>query len=257
MPYPVWNANTDTCSYNGGARGFGVAGGKRWCPAHCDAVLRRHFWFWDAQSYNHSTNLNSPSRLLAMHLTSVGRGCNMILDMSPTTTGLLQSNDVDTYARFGEGQRQLYVAPLAASTSPSLPRGQKQFELWLPYHAPPVTRGAIELRENMTLGQTIANYSVEACAHRTQSEVCAQWQRLPLRNEPCLTIGNRRIQTFGFDGPAHVTAIRVTLQPLLIATQGEATLTSQEAEVHLRGAKLFDWSSKGLDAWLTDIARVQ
>ena len=55
-------------------------------PAHCDAVLRRHFWFWAASSYNSSANLNTAAQLLGMHLTSVGRGCNMVLDMSPTPT---------------------------------------------------------------------------------------------------------------------------------------------------------------------------
>lgn len=78
-----------------------------------------------------------------MHLTSVGRGCNMyvcpacravcrrvcvlhveryvgvcvtcvsrmrrILDMSPTPTGLLQENDVATYAGFGAGQQELHL----------------------------------------------------------------------------------------------------------------------------------------------------
>ena len=55
-------------------------------PAHCDAVLRRHFWFWASSSYNSSANLNTAAQLLGMHLTSVGRGCNMVLDMSPTPT---------------------------------------------------------------------------------------------------------------------------------------------------------------------------
>ena len=39
-------------------------------PAHCDAVLRRHFWFWAASSYNSSANLNTAAQLLGMHLTS-------------------------------------------------------------------------------------------------------------------------------------------------------------------------------------------
>jgi hypothetical protein len=96
MPYPVWNANDAECSHNGGASGYGVPSGERWCPAHCDAVLRRHFWFWNDGSYNTSSNLNTAPDLLSMHMTSVGRGCNMVLDMSPTTSGLLEQIDTDT-----------------------------------------------------------------------------------------------------------------------------------------------------------------
>ena len=57
---------------NSGGKPFGIADGTRWVPAHCDAVLRRHFWFWAQGAYNNSATLNSPAQLLGMHLTSVG-----------------------------------------------------------------------------------------------------------------------------------------------------------------------------------------
>ena len=99
MAFGCWcvAANDETGTHDG-TKGlsFGIPGGTRWIPAHCDAVLRRHFWFW-AESYNSSANLNSPATLLGMHLTSVGRGCNMVLDLSPTPTGLVQDNDVAVY----------------------------------------------------------------------------------------------------------------------------------------------------------------
>ena len=85
-----------------------MPGGTHWCPAHCDAVLRRHFWFWANHTYDDPANLNGPSKLLAMHMTSVGRGCNMVLDMSPTPTGLLQQNDVAAYEGMGRGLATLY-----------------------------------------------------------------------------------------------------------------------------------------------------
>ena len=109
MPYPNWNANDDQCSIMGSGGVFGKAGGTRWCPAHCDAVLRRHFWFWDDKQYNGTNDINTAPMLLGMHLTSVGRGCNIVLDMSPTTTGLLQQDDVDVYAAFGKGLSTLLV----------------------------------------------------------------------------------------------------------------------------------------------------
>ena len=52
-----------------------------------------------------------------------------------------------------------------------------------------ITRGALELRENLTRGQSISNYTVE---HFDGTS----WALLPLFNEGCQTIGNRRIQYF-------------------------------------------------------------
>ena len=64
MSYPMWNANTDTLDYLGSqGKPFGIPDGTRWVPAHCDAVLRRHFWFW-ADNYNSSANLNTVGCLL-------------------------------------------------------------------------------------------------------------------------------------------------------------------------------------------------
>ena len=42
MPYPNWGAGSMNCddTYSG------IPYGVRYCPAHCDAVLREHIWFW-------------------------------------------------------------------------------------------------------------------------------------------------------------------------------------------------------------------
>merc|ERR1712080_497439 len=111
MPYPVWNSNTETCSNHGQNKDYGEPYGNTWCPAHCDSVLRNHFWFWNKDTYDNPSNLNNASKLLAMHMTTIGRGCNMILDISPTNTGLIQNNDIDTYKQFGEGLKMIYDKP--------------------------------------------------------------------------------------------------------------------------------------------------
>lgn len=243
MSYPMWNANTDTLDFTGsGGKSFGIPDGTRWVPAHCDAVLRRHFWFW-AENYNSTSNLNTPEQLLAMHLTSVGRGCNMILDMSPTRTGLLQENDVATYAAFGAGQHKLYNASLLCQTpggidTASQYHGANVVELELPRA---ITRGAIELRENLTDGQSISNYEVEHFNGNT-------WSTLPLYNEGCQTIGNRRIQYF--TNTTVQNKIRVTMDTLQLAS-------GDKAPPHLRSMKVMDWSNSELDGLLTSILTVK
>eukprot|EP00912_Choanoflagellata_sp_UC4_P001158 UC4_evm1s721 len=239
MPYPVWNANDDSCSHMGsGEEGFGIAAGTRWCPAHCDAVLRRHFWFWDSQLYNGTgaDNINTSPTLLGMHLTSIGRGCNMILDMSPTSTGIIQQNDLDTYAAMGNDIRTLYNTSFAASAH-NLVRGD---EVATVTALAPIHRGALELRENLILGQTISSYNVTY-----QSGSGGQWLQLPLHNGPCLTIGNRRIHYW--DGPV-VTSLRVSVTTLILVS-GEST------KPDLRSVKIFNWNSPSLDDLLVGILK--
>jgi len=261
MPYPLYNANDETGTHTGqtslgqGAS-FGIANGTRWIPAHCDAVLRRHFWFWANNTYNQSANLNTPQDLLGMHLTSVGRGCNMVLDMSPTPSGLLQENDVATYAAFGAGQRRLYADALVASVNGT--PGKSSYVLTVTGSAQgnnilkAVTRGAIELREELSAGQAIANYTVEYSSSSVSGSAEANWKPLPLRNERQLTIGNRRIQfwTAANVAGAGVAAVRVKLATLEMRS-GKFAVPS------LRSLKLFDWSDSALDGLLTSILKIK
>jgi hypothetical protein len=182
-----------------------------------------------------------------MHLTSVGRGCNMILDLSPTPTGLVQENDAATYAAFGDGQRTLYNESLLAQTG-AIPRGQRVIELMLPHT---VTRGAIELRENLTAGQAITNYTIEFddSGRDSRDRVGGGgWQVLALRNEACLTIGNRRIQYW--ENVNVSGTVRLTVDTLKLASGVDTT-------PHVRSVKVMDWSSAELDELLSGILAVE
>lgn len=250
MPYPVWNANTDDCSKNGHGGSYGEPYGTTWCPAHCDSVLRNHFWFWNSQTYDNPSNLNNASKLLAMHMTTVGRGCNMILDMSPTNTGLVQTNDVETYKQFGQGLKTLYGKPVAQSLNPG--RGKaSQSVVFNPLSTGTVniTRGAIELRENLTNGQTIESYIVQYCPIDSTCPTATTkgWHNFTLRNLAQITIGNRRIHWF--NEPIEATKFRVQVQTL--------NLTNGFAKPDLRSIKLFDWSSSALDGLLEFIKRIK
>ena len=153
---------------------------------------------------------------------------------------MLQENDVATYAAFGAGQQRLYNDSLVAEAV-GIQRGQAVVQVIAPAGHAAITRGAIELRENLTLGQAIDSYTVE----RYVSD--GKWEPLPLRNEPCLTIGNRRIQTFT---GASVSRLRVSVSTLKLAS-------GESAPPHLRSVKLFDWSSPELDGLLVAILKVK
>jgi hypothetical protein len=207
----------------------------------------------------------------------------MILDMSPTTTGLLQQNDVATYAAFGKGLQSLYngSSVVGESEDGSIARGNSVVVVPLRTVAFPV-RGAIEIRENLTLGQAVANYTVERCVGTVAAAAtsggtgstftdagCTKWEALPLRNELQLTIGNRRIQYWSAgdeslsatpasvdaaaegSAPAAATpqAVRLTVATLKLAS-GVAAVP------HLRSVRIFDWSPASFDPLVAQIIRV-
>ena len=94
MPYPNWAANQENCD-NGPYQG--ISTGERFCPQHCDMVLREHIWFWQPDP----PPITNISKMISMYLTSIGRGCNLILDMAPNNTGLLLQDDIKQYQLFG------------------------------------------------------------------------------------------------------------------------------------------------------------
>ena len=168
---------------------------------------------------------------------------------SPVSRGTFQ------FAAFGSGLRTLYNESLIAHAG-TIARGQRTIEVRLPHT---VTRGAIELRENLTAGQAISNYTVEfASADVDSAEVdgaarndtaasLVQWQVLALRNEGCLTIGNRRIQHW--TGTNVSGTVRLTVSTLQLAS-------GQSATPHVRSVRIMDWSSSELDGILTGILAV-
>ena len=68
MPYPNWAASTDNCD-TGPYQG--TPDGDRFCPAHCDMVLREHIWFWQEDP----PPITNITQMVSMYLTSIGRGC--------------------------------------------------------------------------------------------------------------------------------------------------------------------------------------
>ncbi|EGD79137.1 hypothetical protein PTSG_09867 [Salpingoeca rosetta] len=111
MPYPNWNSQNQDCSDFDGNH-YGSPDGTRYCPSHCDGVLNQHFWFWEP--YTSDRRYTVPE-LLANYFTSVGRGCNFVLNMGPDTTGFLPKPDVERYLEFGLWRRRTFESPLIES----------------------------------------------------------------------------------------------------------------------------------------------
>jgi len=76
--------------------GQGHEDGNYWVPAEADVSIRPG-WFWHARE---DSLVKSPQKLLDIFYTSIGRNCNLILNVPPDNRGLIHENDVNSLLEF-------------------------------------------------------------------------------------------------------------------------------------------------------------
>jgi alpha-L-fucosidase len=110
-PYPAWNALAASDAATGVATALhGDPDGDVWMPLEVDVSLRRPNWFW---STTNQRNLLSLDALLEIYYRSVGRGAQLLLNVSPDRTGHVPEADARRLAEFGEAIRRRFANPLA------------------------------------------------------------------------------------------------------------------------------------------------
>jgi alpha-L-fucosidase len=214
---PSWSS---VDSVNGtpsdGAGHHGDPHGKMYSPPSCDAVLREHCWFGgDAYPPGHC-KLSNTSNLVRKYLTSVGRNCNLILNIAPDTHGVLGAEEVAAYDAMGKAVSCLFSNPVASTTAMSLPMNLSTgiIEWLLPVGVNVAGQGgnfSLVLEEDLTDGQLIGNYSLLCQGSHADS-----WQPCPMGElsgaiESMLFpgIGHKRILILALDAP--LRGIRVVI----------------------------------------------
>ncbi|MGD9518345.1 MAG: alpha-L-fucosidase [Armatimonadota bacterium] len=87
-----------------------------WLPAECDARIRAN-WFWHESD---TPSLKSVERLVDMYYCSVGRGCNLLLNVGPDNRGLLPETDVDRLLETAAELRRRFGRPLGEARGPAV-----------------------------------------------------------------------------------------------------------------------------------------
>lgn len=126
----------------------------RWLPAECDARMRLSRWFYDdAEAHT----VKSLDELMGMYDYSVGRGCNLLLNIGPDRRGLLPENEANRLIEFGQAIRKRFASPFA--TLADATRERDAYRFTLPW---PTLLDQVVLQEDLTRGEHIRRFRIQS-----------------------------------------------------------------------------------------------
>ncbi len=105
-PEPAWQTVNRADALSGGATGaHSDPDGEVWLPMEMDTTLLDHKWFWGPGTEHMLKPLDT---LMGIYLKSVGRGCVLLLNATPDTSGLIPESHLARYREFGAAIKRLY-----------------------------------------------------------------------------------------------------------------------------------------------------
>ncbi len=168
--------------------------GTVWRPGETDVSIRPGWFHHPAED----ARVRSPENLVDLYFSSVGRNSKLLLNVPPDRTGQLNPADVAALTGMRARLDALFAKDLAAGVrvewrghGPT--RAVGEIELPSPQRV-----GVIDLREDITRGQRVARYRVEASDG-------GEWRELARGT----TIGHRKLDRVA---PQAVRRLRVTIE---------------------------------------------
>ena len=130
-----------------------------WLPAECDARIRYKGWCWAGPQ----DPLKSLEELMGLYYYSVGRGCNLLLNVGPKPSGLMNADDVSRLAEFGAEIRRRFHKPIAAWHSAQPAQGQwtqQTATRWEYAPDAPFLVDHVVLEEDLTNGEHVRRFAI-------------------------------------------------------------------------------------------------
>lgn len=146
--YPLWNIVTD----NNWSENWVGPENTGWLPAEAN-IHTRDKWFWYPDS---DKTLRSVDFLTKVYMESVGRGANLLINMTPDTSGLIVQAEQQRLADFGKKIKSVFAKEVVSLTSVATGTG-KVIRL-----NKKATLGWLELEEDIAKGQYVHSYQLEA-----------------------------------------------------------------------------------------------
>ena len=142
--YPLWSTSQD-CAF-----GQGSPDGNVFCPAETDTILAAFdTWFWRP-----GVPLRSLSDLQQVYYDSVGQNTNLLLNVAPNKTGVVDLEAVDLYGQYGDWISGCFSKPLLQTSGTGT--------VFYLNSDTPVTFNQVVISEDQTNGEAITEFVVAA-----------------------------------------------------------------------------------------------
>lgn len=152
-PDPAWNSvkeKVEGKKWGDFTAADGNPSGTRWLPNECDARIRAT-WFWKT---NNESTLKSVAQLMDMYERSVGHGGVLLLNNTPDRSGQIPEGDAKRSKEFGDAIEKRYGLAITDTSGVG-----REFVL---QPSSPVTIDRVVLMEDLTRGERVRHYSLEA-----------------------------------------------------------------------------------------------
>jgi alpha-L-fucosidase len=187
-PYPAWNTLERADAATGIATALhGDPAGDAWLPNEVDVSLRRPNWFWSTHNY---VNILALDALLDIYYRSVGRGAQLLLNVTPDRSGRIPDPDAARARSFGAEIRRRFGSSVAETAG-----GGSALELR--FRAPALVDHVI-VEEDLAYGERVRAYRLEGLAR-------GRWIALGGGS----AIGHKRLQPVG---PERLAALRLVVE---------------------------------------------
>ncbi|MEU1408570.1 lectin [Streptomyces sp. NPDC005728] len=186
----------------------------RWTPAECDASIMVDGWFWPTGA------MKTPAQLENEYYTSVGRNCQLLLNVGPDSHGRFGQAALDTLAAFHTAIAGTFATDLTAGATASNDNGTANSTAHTPATVldgsldtswqPTAETGAlvldlagtksfdvISVQEDLNLGMRTRSFAVDRWTGSTWAQIAAD-----------STVGHKKLIRL----PAPVTTARVRLR---------------------------------------------
>ncbi len=183
--YPLWNI----VKPGEGLKNWVPPTSIGWIPAEAN-LHTRNTWFWSPNSDNTLRDINF---LMNVYYESIGRGANLLINMTPDTSGLIPRAEVKILSQFGKTLEQTFANPIGRVNPPENKSVSKLFINLPKKHLV----NLLVLEENIQLGQFIKQYKLDAYINN-------RWETVAEGE----SIGRKRIQTFD---PVSTEKLRLSL----------------------------------------------
>jgi len=188
----------------------------RWLPAECDCRMRRENWFYSDEDEH---TVKSLDVLMGMYYYSVGRGCNLLLNIGPDRRGLLPEKDAARLVEFGREIKRRFSGPVATFADIE----KVGDGVWEYKNDEPFTVDHVVVQEDIARGEHVRRFAIE---FDTYPKGCIK----PVVIYEGRNIGHKVVCRF-----PTVEAGKITLR-----------VTESDGAVTLRNMELFDSAKAGM-----------